>query len=77
MLNQTEFVIYKSDSQYSITECSSSGVKRAFITNGCVAGDAGVLLRLSQIKPENMSIENYIEKNSGSVIFKDRMNKAG
>jgi hypothetical protein len=70
MLNQTEFVIYKHDSQYSVTECSNSGVRRVFIINGCVSGDREVLLRLSQMKPENITIEKYLEKNSGSMILK-------
>ncbi len=69
MYRQTEFVIYKSDSRYSITECSSSGVKRAFITDGCVSGDGSVLLRLSQMTPQGVSIESYVERNVGSLIF--------
>ncbi len=72
MLNGTHFVIYKCDSRYSITECSSSGVKQVFVEDGCVSGDAGVLLRLSRIKPEDISIECYIKNHAGQLIFECR-----
>ena len=72
MLTQPHFVIYKNESRYSITECSSSGVRRAFLTEGRVSGDGGVLLRLCQIKPEDVSVESYVEKNAGHLIFAKR-----
>ncbi len=75
MLEQTKFVIYKSDSRYSITECSDSGVRQVFVTEGGVTGDQGVLLRLSQMKPREVSIQAYLEKNAGSIITEEK--KAG
>jgi hypothetical protein len=68
MLTQTQFVIFKSDARYSITECNRSGVKQAYLSEGCVSGDDSVLLRLSQIKPKDVSIERYIEMNAGLLI---------
>jgi hypothetical protein len=68
MLRQTQFVIFKSDSRYSVTECGGSGVKQAFLSEGCVSGDDSVLLRLSQIKPKDLSIERYVEMNAGQLI---------
>ncbi len=72
MLNQTQFVIFQCDSKYSITECSSSGVRQVFIQDGCVSGDASVLLRLSKIKPDDVSIECYIKSHTGQLIFECR-----
>ncbi len=69
MLAKTHFVIFKRDSCYSVTECSSSGVSQAFISDGSVSGNEKVLLRLSKMKPEGMTIESFIEKNAGSLIF--------
>ena len=71
MLKQTHFVIFKSgsDPRYSITECSSSGVRQAFMNNGNILGDPNVLYKLSQIKPKNESMESYIEKNAGHLIY--------
>ena len=71
MLKQTEFIICKSGSQYSITECGSSGVKRAFMQDGSVTGNGSILLKLSQMKPEDVSIEVFIERNAGSLIFEN------
>ncbi len=70
---QTHFVIFKSDSRYSITECSNSGVKHAFLKDGSISGDRSVLLRLSRTKPENLTIESYIERNAGRLIFEPRL----
>ncbi len=75
MPEQTKFVIYKSDSRYSITECGDSGVRQAFITEGSVSGDQGVLLRLSQMKPRDVSIQAYLERNAGSIVTEEK--KAG
>ena len=69
MLSRTHFVIFKSDTQYSITECSTSGVKQVFLSQGTVSGDESVLDRLSQTKPESVSIESYVENNAGHLIF--------
>ncbi len=69
MPEQAHFVIFKSNSQYSITECSAFGIKQAFMTQGNVSGDETVLVRLSQTKPENVSIESYVEKNAGHLIY--------
>jgi hypothetical protein len=70
-MSNTHFVIFKgnNDIQYSITECSSSGVKQAFLRAGSVSGDCTVLLRLSQMKPDNETIECYVEKNAGCLIY--------
>ncbi len=76
MLNQTQFVIFKCDSKYSITECSNSGVRHVFIQDGCVSGDASVLLRLSKLKPEDVSIECYIKSQEGQLIFECRSDLA-
>jgi len=54
MLKQTHFVIFKSDSLYSITECGSAGVKQAYLDEGIVSGDGSVLIKLSRIIPENV-----------------------
>ena len=75
MLEQTKFVIYKSDSRYSITECSDSGVRQVFFAEGNVTGDRDVLLRLTQMKPRDVSIQTYLEKNAGSIITEEK--KAG
>jgi hypothetical protein len=71
MLQLTHYVIFKSaeDSRYSITECSSSGLKRAFMSDGHVIGGKNVLHRQSQVKPKNESIESYVEKNVGHLIY--------
>jgi hypothetical protein len=68
-MRQTNFVIFKSDSRYSITEFGSSGVKQAFLSEGNVSGNESVLLRLSQIKPESETIESFVEKYSGHLLF--------
>jgi hypothetical protein len=69
-MNNTYFVIYKgeNDTQYSITECNNSEVKQAFLSEGCVSGDETVLLRLSQMKSDNETIERFVEKNAGHLI---------
>ena len=72
MKKQTHFVIFKSDSQYSITECGGSGVKQAFMNEGKVSGDGSVLLRLSRILPVNEKLESFVEKNVGHLIYSDR-----
>ena len=72
MLRQTShFVIFKSNRRYSITEFGSSGVKQAFVTDGHVSGDGSVLLRLSLIKPGDISIESYIDNNAGHLLLED------
>jgi len=71
MKEQTHFVIYKSDSQYSITECGVTGVKQAFMNEGTVSGDGDVLLRLSRIVPVNEKLESFVEKNAGYLIYSD------
>ncbi len=69
MSRQTHFVIYESDSLYSITECSRSGLRQAFMSKGFVSGDRSVLNRLSRTKPAQLSIRSYIEKNAGHLIY--------
>ena len=71
MLSQMQFVIFKSktESRYSITECSSSGVKQAFMNEGIVSGDRSVLQDLSRLKPEDVTLKSYIETNAGRLIF--------
>ena len=71
MLSQMQFVIFKSktESRYSITECSSSGVKQAFMSEGIVSGDRSVLQDLSRLKPEDVTLKSYIETNAGRLIF--------
>jgi len=71
MQKQTHFVIFKSDGQYSITECGSSGVKQAFMTEGIVSGDGSVLLKLTRILPVNEKLESFVEKNAGHLIYSD------
>jgi len=73
MQEQTQFVIFKSDSRYSITECDNSGVKQAFVKDGRVSGDKSVLVRLSQLIPVNETLESYVEKKSGHLV---RSNKS-
>ena len=70
-MSKTHFIIFKSqnDARYVITESDSSGVKQAFLSKGDVSGDWTVLLRLSQMKPDNETIERYLEKNSGNLIY--------
>lgn len=72
MLRQTHFVIFRSDSRYSITECSSSGVKQAYMTDGVVSGDGSVVQRLSNSKPIDISIQNFLESHAGHLIFEQR-----
>jgi hypothetical protein len=68
-MKRSHFVIFKSDTQYSITECGTSGVKQAYMTDGEVSGDDSVLIRLSQVKPKHLSIRNFIENNAGHLIY--------
>jgi len=68
MREESHFIILKRDERYSITECSNSGVKKAFMTEGNVSGDRDVLLRLSSIVPVNESLRSFIEKHSGRLI---------
>jgi hypothetical protein len=70
-MSKTHFTIFKgkSDTRYSITECNSCGIKQAFLNEGCVSGDWTVLLRLSQMKPDNETMERYVEKNAGYLIY--------
>jgi hypothetical protein len=69
MERENYFVIFKGDSRYSITEYSSSGIKQAFLSDGNVSGNESVLLRLSRIKPEIETIESFVEKNAGHLIY--------
>jgi len=69
MSSRTHFVIFKSDTRYSITECSNSGIRQAFLNDGRVSGDESVLLRLSKAKPENITMESFVERNAGHLIF--------
>ena len=69
MFGQTHFVIFKRESRYSITECSSSGIRQAFISRGTVIGDEDVLKHLSKIKQEYETIENFVENNAGCLIY--------
>jgi hypothetical protein len=69
MKNQTHFVIFKSDSRYSITECDGFCVKQAFMNEGIVSGDSSVIIRLSDIVPMNEKLESFVEKNAGRLIY--------
>jgi hypothetical protein len=69
MTDSTHFVVLKNDSRYSITEYTPYGVKQAFITDGAFSGDEGVLLRLSRIKPGDVGMAHFIERNAGRLIF--------
>ena len=73
MPGQTHFVIFKGEngSRYSITECGTSGVKQAFMNEGIVSGDGSVLIKLSEVIPQNVSLERYVEKNAGYLIYGD------
>ncbi|NLT65389.1 MAG: hypothetical protein GXX84_02155 [Acidobacteria bacterium] len=44
-------------------------MKHAFMTDGTVSGDKSVLQRLEKMKPEALSIENYLEKHAGHLLF--------
>ncbi len=68
MYQETHFVISKSHSQYCITECGSSGVKQAFMTEGNISGDQDVLIKLSRIVPANQGVRSFVEKNAGHLI---------
>jgi len=68
MRQETHFIIFKTEDQYSITEISGSDVKRGFMTNGCVSGDRDVLLKLSRTLPVNESLREFVENNSGRLI---------
>jgi hypothetical protein len=72
MLGQIQFVIYKSESFYSITEFDESGIKKAYLSEDGISGDDSVLLRLSQIKPKDLSIESYLEMKAGQLIVADQ-----
>ena len=69
MFGQTHFVIFKGESRYSITECSNSGIRQAFITQGTVIGDENVIERLSKMKPKDETIEKFVENNAGYLIY--------
>ena len=69
MFGKTHFVIFKRESRYSITESSSSGIRQAFMSMGIVTGDESVLERLSRIKPDHETIENFVENNAGCLIY--------
>ena len=69
MFGQTHFVIFKGESRYSITECSSSGIRQAFISGGTVIGDEHVLNHLSEIKQEHETVESFVENNAGCPIY--------
>jgi hypothetical protein len=68
MLRDTQFVIFKSDSQFSITECGNSGIKQAFMSENGVSGDPTVLVKLSRMVPKDVSIEQFLEWNAGRLI---------
>ncbi len=69
MPRRTHFVIVKDESRYSIREFGNSDVKQAFVNDGVVSGDGSVLLKLSRIIPDDVSIKNYLERNANHVIF--------
>lgn len=71
MSRRTHFVIYKGDeSHYSIREYGND-VKQAFMDEGIVSGDGSVLLKLSRVIPDDISVRNYLERNANHVIFCD------
>ena len=69
MQEHKHFVIFKRNSCYSITECTDAGVLQAYIRDGSIQGDGQVLLRLAQVKPEGETIESFVEKNAGRLIY--------
>lgn len=69
MPRRTQFVILKDGSRYSIREYGNSDVKQAFVNEGVVSGDGSVLLKLSRIIPDDVSVKNYLERNANHVIF--------
>ena len=69
MFGRTHFVIFKMESRYSITECSNSGIRQAFISMGTVIGDENVLKHLSKIKQKHETIESFVENNAGCLIY--------
>lgn len=70
MFGRTQFVIFKRESRYSITECSSSGIRQAFASMGAVIGNENVLKHLSMIKQDHGTIENFVENNAGCLIYR-------
>ncbi len=68
MLNRIQFVIFESESIYSVTECSSSGISQAFLEGKSVKGDTNVLLRLSKFMPPNVSIEDFVKSHAGELL---------
>lgn len=69
MSRQTHFVIFKDNARYSITECSHSGIRQAFLSRGTVIGDENVVERLSRMKPEDETIEKFVENNAGYLLY--------
>ena len=69
MFGQTHFVIFKEKSRYSITECSNSGIRQAFISRGTIIGDENVIKHLSKIKPKDETLEIFVENNAGYLIY--------
>ncbi len=69
MPRRTHFVIIRDQSHYSIREYGNSDVKQAYIDEGVVSGDGSVLLKLSRIIPDDVSVKSYLERNANHVIF--------
>lgn len=69
MPRRTHFVIFKNESRYSIREYGNSGMRQAFVNEGIVSGDGSVLLKLSRIIPDDVSVRSYLERNANHVIF--------
>ncbi len=71
MPRRTHFIIFKNESRYSIREYGNSGMKEALMSDGVVSGDGSVLLKLSRIIPDDVSVRSYLEQNTNHVIFSD------
>ena len=71
MKNWRHFVVFKSENRYSITECSNSGVRHAFMCEGVVSGDGSVLQGLLLIMPADETLRSFVEKEAGQLIFCD------
>ena len=69
MTRRTHFVIFKDESRYSIREYGSSDMKQVFVNEDVVSGDGSVLLKLSRIIPDNVTVKSYLETNANRVIF--------
>ena len=68
---RTHFIINRDESRYSVREFGNSDMKQAFFDEGVISGDGSVLIKLSRIMPDNVTIKRYLERNANHVIFSE------